>query len=143
MFPVGGSKTVRSSDADDVVIVAAGATLHEALFAADALAEEGVSVRVVDLYSVKPVDSDGLRSHLDAVNGKVVVVEDHRPEGGLASAMLEAMRGQPVFIDMRHLAVTNLPASASRDEQYATAGISKRHIIEAVHDLVQSKGITP
>ncbi|MGB8381529.1 MAG: transketolase [Dermatophilaceae bacterium] len=139
-FPVGGSKTVRSSDADDVVIVAAGATLHEALLAADALAEEGISVRVVDLYSVKPVDADGLTSHLHAVNGKVVVVEDHRPEGGLASAMLEAMRGRPVSIDMRHLAVTNLPASASRDEQYATAGISKRHIIEAVHDLVQPKG---
>ena len=90
-FPVGGSRVVRSSDDDDVTIVGAGITLHEALKAADALAEEGVTPRVIDLYSVKPIDVEGLRAAAEATGGRVVTVEDHWPEGGLGEAVLSAL----------------------------------------------------
>ena len=82
-FPVGGAKVVRSSESDDVALIGAGITLHEALKAADALAEAGVSARVIDLYSVKPVDVETLRAAAEATGGRFVVAEDHWPEGGL------------------------------------------------------------
>ena len=91
-FPVGGAKVVR--DGDDVTIVGAGITLHEALKAADALAEEGVSARVIDLYSVKPVDAETLRDAAEATRGRIVVAEDHWPEGGLGETVLSALAGE-------------------------------------------------
>src|SRR3954454_8181885 len=87
-FPVGGSRVVRSSDDDEVTIVGAGITLHEAMKAADALGEEGVSARGIALYSVKPIDEEGLRAAAEATGGRVVTVEDHWPEGGLGEAWL-------------------------------------------------------
>ena len=88
-FPVGGAKVVR--DGDDVTIVGAGITLHEALKAADALAEDGISARVIDLYSVKP--STRRRSRAAATTGRSSSVEDHWPEGGLGEAVLSALAG--------------------------------------------------
>src|SRR3712207_601446 len=87
-FPIGGSRTLRSSDADVATIVAAGITVHEALAAAEKLAKEGHAVRVVDAYSVKPLDAPTVR-HAARETGAVVVVEDHRPEGGLGDAVAE------------------------------------------------------
>lgn len=87
---IGGSKVVRSSDADKVTVVGAGITLHEALKAHDQLKAEGIAVRVVDAYSVKPIDSDSLHQAARATGGRIVVVEDHWPEGGLGDAVLEA-----------------------------------------------------
>ncbi|HSH22540.1 MAG TPA: transketolase, partial [Acidimicrobiales bacterium] len=89
-FSVGGSKVVRSSDDDQVVIVSAGITLHEALEAAETLAGEGIAARVVDCYSVKPIDAAGLREAARAAGNKVITVEDHWPEGGLGDAVLDA-----------------------------------------------------
>ena len=86
-FPVGGSKTVR--EGDDVAIVAAGITLHEALEAAEALEAEDISARVIDLYSVKPIDAETLRAL--PRDGPIVTVEDHWPEGGLGEAVLSAL----------------------------------------------------
>ncbi|MGH9149984.1 MAG: transketolase, partial [Acidimicrobiales bacterium] len=82
-FEVGGSRVVRSSGHDTVGIVAAGITLHEALKAAAALAEEGIAAGVLDLYSLKPVDTAGLQAFAAATGGRLITVEDHWPEGGL------------------------------------------------------------
>jgi Transketolase, C-terminal domain len=81
---------VRSSDEDDVTIIGAGITLHEALKAADALAEEGINARVIDLYSVKPIDAATLHAAAKATQGRIVTVEDHWPEGGIGEAVLSA-----------------------------------------------------
>ena len=91
-FPIGGSRLARSSDSDDVTVVGAGITLHEALAAADTLAGEGISTRVIDLYSVKPIDEATLLEAAEAT-GAIVVVEDHWPEGGIHEAVLEALLG--------------------------------------------------
>src|SRR5690606_40899613 len=95
-FPVGGSKVLRASDRDRLTLVAAGVTVPEALSAADALEREGIAVRVIDLYSLKPVDRDTLRRAAEET-GCLVTVEDHHPEGGLGDAVAEAFAdGRPV-----------------------------------------------
>ncbi|MGH3154572.1 MAG: transketolase, partial [Streptosporangiaceae bacterium] len=90
-FPVGGSKVLRSSDRDEVTLIGAGVTLHECLAAADQLAEMSISARVIDLYSVKPVDVDTLTAAAAATGGRLVIAEDHHPEGGLGAAVLDAL----------------------------------------------------
>ena len=134
-FPVGGSRTVRSSDDDDVAIVAAGITLHEALAAADRLAEEGVSARVIDLYSVKPIDEETLRS----IRTPIVTVEDHWAEGGLGEAVLSVLAENDERPQVRVLAVRELPHSGKPAELLAAAGIDADHIVEAVRALVRSR----
>src|SRR5204863_9223436 len=111
-FPVGGAKVVR--DGDDVTLVGAGITLHEALKAADTLADEGVSARVIDLYSVKPVDADTLREAVEATQRRIVVVEDHWPAGGLGEAVLSALAGEELAF--AHLAVREMPTSGKPAE---------------------------
>src|SRR5262249_11635124 len=92
-FPVGGSKVVRQSAGDQVTVVAAGITLHEALKAADQLQGEGTAIRVIDAYSVKPIDAKTLHEAAQATGGRLVVVEDHWVEGGLGDAVLAAFAG--------------------------------------------------
>jgi transketolase len=130
-FPVGGSATLR--DGDDVAIVAAGITVHEALQAADALAEDGVSARVIDCYSVKPIDADTLSS----LRLPIVTVEDHRPEGGLGEAVLSALAESGVQARVVKLAVTELPGSGKPAELLAAAGIDAAHIAEAARQAVR------
>ena len=91
-FEIGGSRVLRSSDEDDVAIVAAGITLHEALAAADVLAGEGIAARVIDLYSIKPLDQATLVAASEATEGRLVTVEDHWPEGGLGEAVASRAR---------------------------------------------------
>ncbi|MGV4888200.1 transketolase [Streptomyces viridosporus] len=135
-FPVGGSKVLRSSDRDRLTLVAAGVTVPEALAAADALAGEGIAVRVIDLYSVKPVDRDTLRTAAEET-GCLVTVEDHHPEGGLGDAVLEAFAdGRPVPRLVR-LAVRVMPGSASPAEQLHAAGIDAESIAAAGRLLVE------
>jgi len=139
-FPIGGSKVVRRSDDDQVTVVAAGITLHEALAAYDQLAAEGIHIRVIDLYSVKPVDVDTLRQALADTNNRLVVVEDHWPEGGIASAVLEALatRGASngLQLQLKHLAPSEIAASATGAQQLAAAGIDAAAIVAAVRELV-------
>jgi transketolase len=135
-FPVGGSKVVRSSDEDEVAIVAAGITLHEALEAADSLDEEGISARVIDLYSVKPVDVETLRVAAEATGGRIVVAEDHWPEGGLAEAVLAALANEDERPRVVSLAVREMPSSGKPAELLAAAGIDAEHIAEAARRLV-------
>jgi transketolase len=140
-FEIGGCKVVRQSDADLVTVIAAGITLHEALKAHEQLHGDGVSVRVIDLYSVKPLDFHGLHEALQATGGRMVVVEDHWPQGGLASAVLEAFathaptRGEVEF-RICHLAPDDMPGSATPQEQLDDAGISAPHIVAAVKSLL-------
>ncbi|CAL9632878.1 Transketolase 2 [Streptomyces sp. enrichment culture] len=134
-FPVGGSKVLRSSGRDRLTLVAAGVTVPEALAAADALEGEGIAVRVIDLYSVKPVDRDTLRTAAEET-GCLVTVEDHHPEGGLGDAVLDAFAdGRPVPRLVR-LAVRNMPGSTSPDEQLHAAGIDAESIAAAGRLLV-------
>ncbi|MDQ1035125.1 transketolase [Streptomyces sp. V3I8] len=136
-FPVGGSKVLRSSADDRLTVVAAGVTVHEALKAADALAADGVPVRVIDLYSVKPVDRETLRTAAGQT-GCLLTVEDHHPEGGLGDAVVEAfLDGRPTPRLVR-LAVRDMPGSATPAEQLRTAGIDAESIAAAAQLLVES-----
>ncbi|MEU3143254.1 MULTISPECIES: transketolase [unclassified Streptomyces] len=129
-FPVGGSKVLRSSAEDRLTVLAAGVTVSEALVAADTLAEQGIAVRVIDLYSVRPVDRDTLRRAAEET-GCLLTVEDHHPEGGLGDAVLDAFTdGRPVPRLVR-LAVRDMPGSASPEEQLRAAGIDAGSIAAA------------
>ncbi|MFD1935837.1 MULTISPECIES: transketolase [Nonomuraea] len=132
-FPVGGSRVLRHSPDDRATVIAAGVTVHEALAAADALKAEGVSVGVVDMYSIKPVDQAVL-IEAATTTGNLITVEDHRPEGGLGDAVLDAVSelGPRVI----KLTVRGLPGSATPAEQLADAGIDKDAIMAAVRRLL-------
>ena len=132
-FPIGGSKTLR--DGDDVAIVTAGITVHEALRAAETLAEEGVAARVVDCYSVKPIDADTLA----ALRMPIVTVEDHWAEGGLGEAVLSALAGAGADTRVTMLAVRELPHSGKPAELLAAAGIDAEHIAEAARALARER----
>ncbi|WP_336322032.1 transketolase [Streptomyces lavendofoliae] len=141
-FPVGGSKVLRGHGDDDrATIVAAGVTLHEALKAADLLDDHGIPVRVIDLYSVKPVDADTLTEAARAT-GCLLTVEDHHPEGGLGDAVAEVFSDGRPAPRMVRLAVRDMPASATPEEQLRKAGIDAESIAAAVRLLVESD-ITP
>ncbi len=131
-FPIGGSKVLKSSGADAATVIAAGITLHEALKAYDALAQEGIAVRIIDAYSVKPLDEDGIRKAAGETGGKVIVVEDHYEGGGLGSAVARALAGG---FRIKHLCVRELPRSGKAGELLDKYGISARHIVQAVKDL--------
>jgi transketolase len=134
-FPVGGSKTVCSSDDDEVTIVAAGITLHEALKAADALAEEGTSVRVIDAYSVKPLDAETIRG----VATPIVTVEDHGAQGGLGEAVLAALADADERPPVTVLAVREMPHSGKPAQLLAAAGIDADAIAAAARALVRAR----
>jgi len=139
-FSVGGSRVVRSSDDDDdVTIVGAGITLHEALKAAESLAGEGINARVIDLYSVKPVDVEGLREAAEATGGRIVTVEDHWPEGGIGETVLSAFADAEERPLVVKLAVTEMPTSGKPAELLAAAGIDADHIASAVRQLVGAR----
>ncbi len=135
-FPIGGSKLLRSSAGDRVALIAAGVTVHNALAAADALQRDGIAVRVIDLYCIKPVDRKALREAVHATGGRLIVVEDHYPEGGLGAAVMEALAAEPDPPRIVHLAVRELPGSGKPQELMEAAGISSTHIVAAVKQLV-------
>ncbi|HVC25011.1 MAG TPA: transketolase [Acidimicrobiales bacterium] len=136
-FPIGGSKVVRSSDDDAVTLVGAGVTLYESLGAADLLAAEGIAARVVDCYSVKPIDAEGLATACRATRDRMVVTEDHYPEGGLGEAVLAAVVGAGVTPSFSHLAVRGLSSSGTPAELLDAAGISAVHIADAARSLAR------
>jgi transketolase len=135
-FPVGGAKVVRSGPDDQVTLIGAGVTLHNCLEAADELSGDGIRARVVDLYSVKPIDTQTLLEAAAATGDRLVVAEDHHPEGGLGSAVLDAFNeaGHPVQIS--HLAVRSLPGSGTPAELLEAAGIAAGQIAQAARKLV-------
>jgi transketolase len=135
-FPVGGAKVVRASDNDQVALIGAGYTLHEALKAADTLASEGISARVIDLYSIKPVDLETLTVACAATGGRFVTVEDHWPEGGLGSAVVDAFADADARPRVVKLAVTHVPGSGTPDQLVNDAGIGAEQIANAARELV-------
>jgi len=131
-FHIGGCKVVRRSDRDTVTVVGAGVTLHEALKAHEALTAEGVAVRVIDLYSIKPIDRQALLEAGKATRA-VVVVEDHFPEGGIAEAVGTALAGSGVPV--HSLAVRRKPRSGTPRELLDFEGISRDAILRAVKEI--------
>ncbi|HLA24625.1 MAG TPA: transketolase [bacterium] len=134
-FAIGSSAVVRASDRDQATIVAAGITVHEAINAQQVLAGEGIAVRVVDAYSVKPVDHRTLRQAASET-GALVVVEDHWAEGGLGEAVLAALAGSDFFPRFIHLAVRTMPGSGTPRELLDAAGVGARAIADAVRTLI-------
>jgi transketolase len=135
-FEIGGSRVVRGGGSDDAVtIVAAGITLHEALKAADTLVEDGITARVVDVYSLKPIDADTIRTAAHET-GRIITVEDHWPEGGIGDAVLEVLAEEQPHPIVRKLAVREMPGSGSPAELLAAAGIDAAHIADAARALV-------
>ena len=136
-FPVGGSKTLRSSETDRVTLVGAGITVHEALGAAEALAAEGIAERVLDCYSIKPIDAEALRT-ASSETGLVVTIEDHWVEGGLGDAVLAALAADGILSGrVIKIAVTQMPGSGTPEELRDLAGISADAIAGTVRSLLR------
>jgi transketolase len=135
-FPIGGAKVVRSDPSDQVTLIGAGVTLHHCLAAADQLGGDGIHARVLDLYSIKPIDTETLLEAAAATGGRLVVVEDHYPQGGIGEAVLAALNeaGRPAQVV--HLAVHGLPGSGTPAELMDAAGISADHVVQAARDLL-------
>jgi transketolase len=133
-FLIGGSRVLRHTETDAVTIVAAGITVHEALTAADTLMRDGIAARVIDLYSIKPIDSATLRAAA-AETRALVTVEDHWPEGGLGEAVLSVFANDEIRPRVVKLAVRAMPGSATPTEQLALAGIDSSAIVDAVRAL--------
>ncbi len=136
-FPIGGSKVLRKGDRDQAAVIAAGITVHEALKAYDELQKEGMAIRVIDAYSVKPVDVETLRQAAADTDGRLVVVEDHWAEGGLGDAVLAAFAETGLLPSrVLKLAVRRMPGSGKPGELLDAAGISAAHIMKAVRSLL-------
>jgi transketolase len=141
-FPVGKSHVLKKSAADKVAVVAAGITVHEALKAHETLGKAGIAVRLIDAYSVKPIDRETLRQAAKDTGGRLVVVEDHWAEGGLGDAVLEAFAAregeapaEPLPRVVK-LGVRKMPGSGTPWQLLDAAGISASHIVEAVKSLL-------
>ena len=135
-FEIGGSTVLRSSDDDQVTLIGAGVTLHEALKAADELSAQGIAARVIDLYSVKPVDEETVRQAA-ADTGAIITVEDHWPEGGIGDAVLSAL-AEVEGVRVHKLAVTGMPGSGTPAELLHEFGIDSDAIVAAAQDLVRT-----
>ncbi len=133
-FAIGGSRVLRQSANDAATVVAAGVTVFEALKAYDELQKSGVSIRVIDAYSVQPIDAATLRDAAKATKGRVITVEDHYASGGLGDAASEALAVDGVAVT--RLAVREIARSGQPDELLDRYGISARHIVEAVNRAV-------
>lgn len=136
-FVIGGSKVVHESENDQLTIVAAGITLHEALKAYDQLQGQNANVRVIDAYSVKPIDEETLLAAAEEAGNKFIVVEDHWPEGGLGDAVTDVFtkRDGPLPQIVK-LAVQSMPGSGTAAELMEDVGISARHIVESARALL-------
>ena len=143
-FRVGGSRIVRGANRDvAVAVIAAGITVHEAIAAVDELRND-LRVRVIDAYSVKPIDTEAIVDALRATGGRLCVVEDHWAEGGLGDAVLAALAEGGVAHELRayaHLAVRAMPASGTPAELLDAAGISAAHIARAVRTLAGERPV--
>ncbi len=133
-FPIGGSKILRKAEGDVVTVIAAGVTVFEALKAADELRKDNVGVRVVDAYSVEPIDAETIRREISETGGRAIVVEDHFPRGGLGEAVSAALAGGA---RLGHLCIRELPRSGKPAELMEAYGISASHIVRTVRRLLR------
>ncbi|CAJ0927492.1 unnamed protein product [Ranitomeya imitator] len=130
-FEIGQAKVVRQSETDRVTVIGAGVTLHEALAAADELAKQGINIRVIDPFTIKPLDAATIISSGRATGGHIITVEDHYKEGGIGDAVTAAVAGEPGFV-IQSLAVKGVPRSGKPTELLEMFGISAKCIVEAV-----------
>lgn len=133
-FEIGGSKTLRSTANDRLTVVAAGVTVAEALKACDLLGKERIAIRIVDAYSVKPVDANGLLKAAAQTNNTLVVVEEHYSEGGLGDAVLNAVANNGIRVFK--MAVQEIPRSGKPDELLERYGLSANCIVKKVKGLL-------
>ncbi|MGH9704111.1 MAG: transketolase C-terminal domain-containing protein [Candidatus Acidiferrales bacterium] len=128
---------LRQSPADKAAVIGAGITLHEALKAYEELKSQGIAIRVIDLYCVKPLDGKALAEQLRASAGKLVTVEDHYAQGGLGEGVVtELLETGAAPARYKRLAVEGMPHSGKPEELVDAFGISSRHIVEAVKGIV-------
>ncbi len=132
-FPIGGSKILRKGGEDRAAVIAAGITVHEALRAHDILKKEGIGVRIIDAYSVEPLDAETIVREVSEAGGAAVVAEDHFPGGGLGEAVAGALAGKAA---LRHLCVRELPRSGKPEELLERYGLNAGHIVRAVKDVL-------
>jgi len=135
-FEIGGSRTLRASEEDSVTLIGAGITLHECLRAADELSEKGISARVIDLYSIKPVDAAAILAAA-ADTQALVTVEDHWIEGGIGEVVAGVLADAGVGTSLTRLAVTERPGSGPPEALLAAAGIDADHIVAAAEKVLQ------
>lgn len=133
-FPIGGCKVIQKSSADKVTVVTAGVTLHETLKAHQILATEGIAIRIIDLYCIKPIDTETLLGAAADTNNTIITVEDHYPEGGLGDAVLDAVATEGICV--HKLAVTGIPRSGKPDELLEHHGISANAIVQKVKEII-------
>jgi len=134
-FPIGGSKVLRRGDGDAATVIAAGITVLEALKAHEELKKENIGLRVIDAYSVQPLDRETIVREAGQTGGRIVVAEDHFQAGGLGEAVAASLAGEGRIV---HLCVRELPRSGKPDELLAAYGISASHIVRAVKSLIQA-----
>jgi transketolase len=139
VFTIGGLKILRESSQDVATVVAAGVTLFEALKAYDQLKAAGSAIRVIDLYSVAPVDRQALIAAGRATGGRIITVEDHYAAGGIGDAVSEAV--SEADIQVHRVAVREIPRSGKPEELLDRFGISARHIVEAVRLVAAGKPV--
>lgn len=133
---VGQAKVVRSSPKDQVLVIGAGVTLHEAIKAADELAKTGVNIRVIDPFTIKPIDVQTILKNAKEVGGKIITVEDHYPQGGLGEAIQSAVAMERNVI-VKKLAVSSVPRSGPPAVLLDHFGISARSIVGAVQEILK------
>jgi transketolase len=129
-FAIGGLKVLRQSASDVATVVGGGITVFEALKAYDTLKGQGISIRVVDLYSLQPIDAGALVRCARETHGRLVTVEDHYASGGIGDAVASAVA--PEGFTVHRLAVREIPRSGAPDELVEHYGISARHIVACV-----------
>lgn len=134
-FQIGKAKICRKSDSDKVLVIAAAVTLFEALAAADELAKQGVNVRVMDPFTIKPLDIQAIQENAAQCGGRIVTVEDHYPEGGIGDAVLSAVATCRNVV-VRKLAVNSVPRSGPPAQLLEMFGISASHIVRACNDIL-------
>jgi transketolase len=134
-FQIGGSKIVRQSPADALTIVAAGVSLFEALKAHDQLKATGIIVRVIDLYSIVPIDRATLIDSARVTQGRILTVEDHYAHGGLGDAVLSAVGSEGIRV--HKLAVRTIPHSGKPEELVDHYGIGARTIVETAKQIIK------
>lgn len=134
-FPIGGSKVLRKDEGDVATIIAAGIAVHEALKAYAELKEEKIKIRLIDAYSIEPLDKENISKEVGKTGGNVVVVEDHFQNGGLGDAVAQALCGKANII---HLCIKDLPRSGKPAELMDKYGISAKHIKRAVKEMLKA-----
>jgi len=133
-FPIGGSKVLKSSQKDQLTVVGAGVTVHEILKAYQKLKTDGILIRVIDLYSVKPVDEMTLNQSAQSTGNIIITVEDHYPEGGIGEAVQSAVAQHGTVV--HKLAVNGIPRSGQPDELLQVFGINSDCIVEKVKEVL-------